>query len=75
MKFYTLLILVLFICLCQIVSKSFALICYSCTSTLSPIIDDSAQLALRVFLNSFYSIPSTNSLCNNENDIEFKVKV
>ncbi|KAI6196579.1 hypothetical protein M3Y94_01126300 [Aphelenchoides besseyi] len=49
-----------------------SLVCYSCTASLSPAIDESAQIAMRIFLESTYYLPSVHRYCSLENDIEFK---
>ncbi|KAL3124756.1 hypothetical protein niasHT_001593 [Heterodera trifolii] len=49
-----------------------SLICYSCTTTLSANIDENAQVALRLFLNSVYELPPVHRFCNMEQDVEFK---
>jgi len=41
----------------KILVPSGALICYSCTTTLNPNIEENAKMALRVFLNSVYELP------------------
>lgn len=48
-----------------------ALICYSCTATLSSSIDPQGQVALRVFLDATYNLPPVHRLCNLEDDVEF----
>lgn len=49
-----------------------ALVCYSCTATLSSAIDPQGQVALRVFLDATYTLPPVHRLCNLESDVEFK---
>uniref|UniRef100_A0A914HEV0 Uncharacterized protein n=1 Tax=Globodera rostochiensis TaxID=31243 RepID=A0A914HEV0_GLORO len=49
---------------------SLSLICYSCTTTLSANIDENAQVALRLFLNSVYELPPVHRFCNMEQDVE-----
>ncbi|KAE9551720.1 hypothetical protein FO519_005084 [Halicephalobus sp. NKZ332] len=55
-----------------LIGNSIALVCYSCTATLSSAIDPSGQLALRVFVDATYNLPSVHRLCNMEDDVEFK---
>ena len=49
-----------------------SLVCYACTSTLSSTVDEAGQVALRVFLDSTYQLPSVHRLCNMEDDVDFK---
>ncbi|KAH7704791.1 hypothetical protein AAVH_28024 [Aphelenchoides avenae] len=53
-------------------STARALVCYSCTATLSSAIDESGQLAMRIFLESTYELPPVHRFCNMEDDIEFR---
>uniref|UniRef100_A0AC34FV61 Uncharacterized protein n=1 Tax=Panagrolaimus sp. ES5 TaxID=591445 RepID=A0AC34FV61_9BILA len=61
----------LFLCFNQIQFIN-SLVCYSCTSTLSSTVDEAGQLALRIFLDSTYLLPSVHRLCNMEEDLDFK---
>ncbi|KAI1727022.1 hypothetical protein Ddc_04304 [Ditylenchus destructor] len=56
----------------QILRHVSGLVCYSCTSSLDHTIETSAQIALRIFLDSTYKLPPANRLCNMEDDVEFK---
>lgn len=49
-----------------------SLVCYSCTATLSSAIDESGQLAMRIFLESTYELPPVHRFCNMEDDLEFR---
>ncbi|CAD5212005.1 unnamed protein product [Bursaphelenchus okinawaensis] len=49
-----------------------SLVCYSCTATMSSAVDESAQIAMRIFLESTYYLPAVHRYCAMENDIEFK---
>ncbi|CAD5216317.1 unnamed protein product [Bursaphelenchus xylophilus] len=49
-----------------------SLVCYSCTATMSSAVDESAQIAMRIFLESTYYLPAVHRYCAMENDVEFK---
>ncbi|KAI6184467.1 hypothetical protein M3Y97_00599400 [Aphelenchoides bicaudatus] len=49
-----------------------SLYCYNCTASLSSAVDESAQTAMRIFLESTYYLPPVHRYCALEDDIEFK---
>jgi hypothetical protein len=65
---------ILILLLAAIIPKgAIALICYTCTTTLSPVnVEENAKLALRLFLNSVYELPPVHRFCSLEEDVEFK---
>uniref|UniRef100_A0A915EBY0 Uncharacterized protein n=1 Tax=Ditylenchus dipsaci TaxID=166011 RepID=A0A915EBY0_9BILA len=51
---------------------SFIFVCFFAVWHLKTNIEEPAQQALRLFLDSAYRLPPANNLCNLEADIEFR---
>ncbi|KAI6175224.1 hypothetical protein M3Y99_01981000 [Aphelenchoides fujianensis] len=49
-----------------------SLVCYSCTAQLASNVDESSQVAMRLFLENTYQIPPVHRYCALEKDVEFK---